>query len=107
MLALGVQQSESVLHIYTYMHSFRFFSHIDCYRILSTVPCAKHSRPLLVVHLIHSSMYMSIQVFQFIPIPLLPGNHKSAYIYNCYCFADKYICTLLDSRYVISCDTAS
>ena len=37
-LVLGVQQSESVIHISTLF--FRFFSHIDHYRVLSRVPCA-------------------------------------------------------------------
>ena len=35
----GIQQSESVIHIYIFT-LLRFFSHIGHYRVLSRVPCA-------------------------------------------------------------------
>ena len=41
-LVLGVQQSESIIHIriYIYIFLFRFFSIIGNYKILNRVPCA-------------------------------------------------------------------
>ena len=39
-LASVIQQCESVIHIYAYFHSFRFFSHIGHYGVLIKVPCA-------------------------------------------------------------------
>ena len=38
-LVSGVQQSDSIIHIYLYI-VLRFFSIIGYYKILSTVPCA-------------------------------------------------------------------
>ena len=40
MLVSGVQQSDSVIHIFIYPFFFIFFSHIGYYRILSRAPCA-------------------------------------------------------------------
>ena len=39
-LASGVQQSESIIHIHISTLIFIFFSHIGHYRVLSGVPCA-------------------------------------------------------------------
>ena len=39
------------------------------YRVLSRVPCV-YSRSLLDIYLIYNSMYMSIPISQFIPLPL-------------------------------------
>ena len=39
-LVSSVQQSDSVIHMYIYIFSFRFFSLIGYYKILSVVPCA-------------------------------------------------------------------
>ena len=47
------------LYIYIYPLSFRFFSHIGYYRVLSRVPCAI-SRSLLVTYFIYSSVYTSM-----------------------------------------------
>ena len=45
----GVQQSGSVIHIYSPPLLFGSFSHIGHYRVLNRVPCAIYSRSLLVV----------------------------------------------------------
>ena len=42
-LVSGVQQCDSAIHIHIYVPVFRFFSHLDHYRILSRAPCATHS----------------------------------------------------------------
>ena len=55
MLVLGVQQSDSVIHIFF----FRFFSHVGYYRILSIVPCAVQQ--VLIVYL----FYLSIIFYKF------------------------------------------
>jgi len=43
MLDLGVQPSDSVIHVYiythTYMHYFSVFSHIGYYKVWSVVAC--------------------------------------------------------------------
>ena len=39
-LVSGVQQSDSVIHMYTNLFFFRFFSIIGYYKILDIVPCA-------------------------------------------------------------------
>ena len=36
----GVQQSDSVIHLYMYLFFFRLFSIIGYYKILNIVPCA-------------------------------------------------------------------
>ena len=69
-LVSAVQQSEPVIHTHISL-SFRFFSHIGHYKVLSRVPCVM-SRFLLVIIFVHSSMYMSISISQFIPPPLSP-----------------------------------
>ena len=52
MLVSGVQQSDSVIYVYVYPYIhpffFRFFSHIDYYRILSRVSVLC-SRSLLII----------------------------------------------------------
>ena len=56
----------------TYNHSFRFFSCIGHYRVLSRVP-----EVLLVIYFLYSRMYLSVSISQFIPpCPLPPRNHK-------------------------------
>ena len=63
-------------YIYIYPLLFRFPSHLGLYRVLSRVPVL-HSRSLLVTYFIHSSVYVSIPISQFIPLPPFPsGNHK-------------------------------
>ena len=40
-LVSGVQQSESVIYLYTHIYNFfRLFSIIDYYKILNIIPCA-------------------------------------------------------------------
>ena len=55
MLVSGVQQRESVIHIYASF--FRFFSHLGYYRILSRV---LFSVSLVVFYFKYSNVYMSI-----------------------------------------------
>ena len=100
MLVLGVQQSESVLNIHICTPFQILFPYWPLqFPVLSTVGPYQLSILYIVVCICQSKSSNLSQS------PLLPSNHKFVfYIYNCYCFADKYICTLLDSRYVISCD---
>ena len=56
MLVLGIQKGDSVIHIY--VSFFKFLSHLGCYVILSSVPCAWS---LLVIHFKYSSVHMSLQ----------------------------------------------
>ena len=63
------QQSESVIGV-QYIHSFRLFSYIGFYRVLSRVPCST-CRFLLLIYFVYRSMSMSILVSQFIP-PIQP-----------------------------------
>ena len=51
-LVSGVQQNDSVIHMYTYLFFFRFFSIIGYYKILNVVPCALQS--VLVVYLFYT-----------------------------------------------------
>ena len=72
-----------VSYTYTYIHSFRFFSHIGHYREEFPV---LYSRPLLVIYFIYSSIYWHIQSqspnFSLFP-PFPPGNHKFVfYMYD-------------------------
>ena len=55
MLVSGVQQRESVIHIYiSTLCFFRFFSHIGRYRVLSRVPCARQQ--VLISYFIYYSV---------------------------------------------------
>ena len=75
-LVSALQQNELVIYIYIfvcmyiYIHSFRFFSHIGHYRVLS-------SRLLQITYFIYSSVYMSIPISQFIPHLQLFLKHSS------------------------------
>ena len=68
---VGFRNSKLIqLYIYVYPFSFRFFSHIAYYRVLSRVPCG--IQQVLVGYLFkYSSMYMSIPNSQSIPPPTL------------------------------------
>ena len=73
-LASGVQQSDSDIHIYTFF--FIFFSIMVYHRILNIVPCAIQQDIvffLLVIYFIHISVYMSIQISQFKPLQPPPA----------------------------------
>ena len=72
-LVSGVQESDSVIHIYIYIFFFRYFSIIGYYKILNTliVPCAMQ-QVLVVYHSIYNSLHLLVSNSQFIP-PLLPS----------------------------------
>ena len=80
---------------------FRFLSHLRNHRSLSRVPCVIHQ--VLIIYFIHSSIYKSIPIFQFIPLPPPPPWQPSVYsLLMCFyfCFATKFICTIfLDFTY--------
>ena len=81
MLVPGVQQSESVLYIYPLF--FRFYSHIDHYRVLGRVPCAMGGF-LLFIYSMYSSVSISIPISSLscpspysLPLPaFLPGSQS-------------------------------
>ena len=52
-LASGVEQSDSVIHIYIFF--LRFFSLLSCYKTLSGVPCA--TQEALVDYLFYMKLY--------------------------------------------------
>ena len=69
-LLSSVQQNKSVIHIHI-STLFTILFHIDDYRVLREFSVL-HSRSLLVIYFIHSSVYMSISISQCIPSSLLP-----------------------------------
>ena len=92
MLVSGVQQSDSVIHIFI---RFQLFIHIGYYRILSEFPVL-YSRSLLVIFFIYSNICMLIPNSYFI-LPLTPfpfGNHV-CFLYLWVCFVNKVIYILL------------
>ena len=50
-------------YIYIYLFFFKFFSHLNCYKILNKVP----HRSWLIIHFKYSSVYMSVPNSQSIP----------------------------------------
>ena len=76
MLISAEQQSDSVIHIYTFF--FIFFSIMVYHRILNIVPCV-YSRALLFIHFLFNSLHLLTSNSQSIPLPppLAFGNHKS------------------------------
>ena len=54
-------------YVYIYTLFLRFPSHLGQHRALSRVPCVLYSRFSLVIYFIHSSVYMSVPISQFIP----------------------------------------
>ena len=57
------------LYIYTYPLFFNiFFSHIGHFRVLRRVTCAIQL-VLIIIYFLYSSVYMSVPVFQFMPLP--------------------------------------
>ena len=54
-------------YVYIYPFFFGFPSHLGHYRAPSRVPCAIYNRFSLVISFIHSKVYMSILILQFIP----------------------------------------
>ena len=63
------------LYIYMYLFFFKFFSQLDCYRILSKVSFPVlyiYSRSLLVIHFKYSSVYMSVSKSLAVPPSTLP-----------------------------------
>ena len=62
--------------LYTYIYS-------PCFRLFFPDRLSQsvefpvlHSRFLLVIYFIYSSVYMAIPVYQCIPLPITPNNHK-------------------------------
>ena len=64
----AIQQSDSVIHTYTYPFLFRLFSHIGCHRILGRVPCSQ-----LTIHSIYSSVHMPITISFYFYVIILPS----------------------------------
>ena len=58
------------LYIYIYLFFFKFFSHLDYYRILSSIPCAIHW--VLVGYLLY--IEQGVHVNPKIPIYSLPQS---------------------------------
>ena len=59
----GMQQSESVIHIYIYPRCFRLFFSYRPYRVLNRVFVALYGRPLLVVYFIYNRcFYYSFEI---------------------------------------------
>ena len=91
---------------YTYPLFFRFSSHLDHHWVERLV---LYSRFLLVIYFIHSTVYISIPISQFllvIPIsqfilfPPLAFIMFSLHLCLCFWFANKFICTsFLDTRF--------
>ena len=80
------------LYIHTYPVFFGFPSHLGHNRALNRVPRAI-SRFSLVTYFIHSSVYMSIPIFQIIPLPI-----NSLHLCLYFCFANKFVSIIfLDS----------
>ena len=74
---------------------FRFLSHLGNHRALSRVPCVIYQ--VLIIYFIHSSIYKSIPISQFIPLPPPPPWQPSVYsLLLCFCFsfATKFIYTI-------------
>ena len=90
------------LYIYIYPHFFGFPSHWSHHRALSIEFPVLYSRFSVVSCFIHSSVYMSIPISQFIP-PSFPPWYPyicSLRLCFCFCFANKFICIIfLDSTY--------
>ena len=61
-------------------------------RLPTTAPPGKP----LVTHFIHSSVYMSIPISQFIPLPFSPWYPYVCSLCLClyFCYADKFICII-------------
>ena len=88
-LAISVQQSDS-LYLYKYPLVFNFFSHLNCYRILSQVPRAIPQT----LSIICRSVYMSIANSQSTSQPL----HQVRALVSLHLFCKYFICIfLLDS----------
>ena len=70
MFVSGIQKSDSIIHINTYLFFFRPFSIIGYHKILHLVPHA--TLYLLVIYFIYSSGYILIQTpnFSFATISL-------------------------------------
>ena len=66
----AVQQSDSVIHIYTFF--FIFFSIMVYHRKLNIVSCAFYSRTLLSVHSLYNSSHMLPPNSQSVPSPIPP-----------------------------------
>jgi len=78
----------------TYSHSFLDSFPIQTITEFSVEFPVLYSRSLLVIYFVFGSEYKS--VFQFISPPLNSDNNKFVfYIYNCLCFVEKFICTLI------------
>ena len=77
-LISAVQQSDSVIHIYSFLYSFPLWFIIGYYCIWFPV---LYSRTLLFIHSIYTTLHLLIPNSQSIPTPpLLPlGNHKSVF----------------------------
>ena len=85
MLVPGVQQSESVL--YMYLLFFRFYSHIDHYRVLGRVPCAMGGF-LLFIYSMYSSVSISIPISSLsCPSPLSSLVVKVGFLHLWLCYS--------------------
>ena len=103
MLDAAVPQSESALCISEsplFWIPFQFRSP-QSIPLAFPVLCSRFS---LVIYFIHSSVYMSTTISQFIPpIPFPFGVHTffSLHLCLCFCFANTFICIIIiDSTYM-------
>ena len=70
------------LYVYIYPLFFGFLSHLGHHRALSRVPCA--IQQVLISYLfIHSGVYMSVPISQFIPPPPSPLGIHTFVLYIC------------------------
>ena len=82
MLISAVQQSDSVIYIYTHTFSFIVFSLMVCHRIFSIVPCAISKT---FIHSVYNSLHLLIPNSHSVPppSPIPLGNHRSVfYVYD-------------------------
>ena len=94
-------------YTYTCIHSFVDSFPVESLQSIEVEFPVLYSKSLLVIHFIHSTVYMSVTMYQVISmLPLLHGNHKLFSTSMSLCFINRLIRTLkkffFNLKYVIS-----